>query len=516
VTARTLGVDVSQVKVVPLEIGGGFGGKLPPYLEPLAALLSRKTGHPVKAVMDRTEVLLATGPTSGADIRIKIGVTNEGRITAASCWFAFEAGAFPGAPVSGAASAVFSPYMIENVLVDGYDVVDNKPRTQAYRAPGAPMVMYCTESLIDEIAEELGIEAMDLRLLNAATQGTRRADGVVNGPIGAEEVMHAVKEHPHYNAPIVQVEGKLRGRGVGMGFCRNNAGPSCVVANVLSNGRVSLVEGSVDIGGSRTAVAQMFAEVLGLAIEDVIPQVADTDTIGFTSNTGGSGVAFKTGWAAHEAAQDVKRQLIERASLIWDTTVDQIEYVDGAVQHKSDNELRMTFQEISGQLASTGGPVVGRANLNPSGAAGSYTANIIDIELDPDTGKIDVLRVTAIQDVGTAIHPDYVEGQMQGGAAQGIGWALNEEYYMGEDGSMQNTSLLDYRMPTTLDLPMIDPIMVEKPNPSHPFGVKGVGEANIAPPLGALSNAVHDATGVRMRNLPMNPASVLKALQEKK
>jgi CO/xanthine dehydrogenase Mo-binding subunit len=260
----------------------------------------------------------------------------------------------------------------------------------------------------------------------------------------------------------------------------------------------------------------MFAEVLGLAIEDVIPQVADTDTIGFTSNTGGSGVAFKTGWAAHEAAQDVKRQLIERASLIWDTTVDQIEYVDGAVQHKSDNELRMTFQEISGQLASTGGPVVGRANLNPSGAAGSYTANIIDIELDPDTGKIDVLRVTAIQDVGTAIHPDYVEGQMQGGAAQGIGWALNEEYYMGEDGSMQNTSLLDYRMPTTLDLPMIDPIMVEKPNPSHPFGVKGVGEANIAPPLGALSNAVHDATGVRMRNLPMNPASVLKALQEKK
>jgi CO/xanthine dehydrogenase Mo-binding subunit len=516
VTAKTLGVDVSQVKVVPLEIGGGFGGKLPPYLEPLAALLSRKTGHPVKAVMDRTEVLLATGPTSGADIRIKIGVTNEGRITAASCWFAFEAGAFPGAPVSGAASAVFSPYMIENVLVDGYDVVDNKPRTQAYRAPGAPMVMYCTESLIDEIAEELGIEAIDLRLLNAATQGTRRADGVVNGPIGAEEVMHAVKEHPHYNTPIVQVEGKLRGRGVGMGFCRNNAGPSCVVANVLSNGRVSLVEGSVDIGGSRTAVAQMFAEVLGLAIEDVIPQVADTDTIGFTSNTGGSGVAFKTGWAAHEAAQDVKRQLIERASLIWDTTVDQIEYVDGAIQHKSDNELRMTFQEISGQLASTGGPVVGRANLNPSGAAGSYSANIIDIELDPDTGKIDVLRVTAIQDVGTAIHPDYVEGQMQGGAAQGIGWALNEEYYMGEDGSMQNTSLLDYRMPTTLDLPMIDAIMVEKPNPSHPFGVKGVGESNIAPPLGALSNAVHDATGVRMRNLPMSPASVLKALQEKK
>jgi CO/xanthine dehydrogenase Mo-binding subunit len=515
VTARTLNIDVSQVKVVPLEIGGGFGGKLPPYLEPLTALLSRKTGQPVKAVMDRTEVLMATGPTSGANLRIKIGVTNEGRITAASAWFAFEAGAFPGSPLSGAASAVFSPYAIDNVLVDGYDVVDNKPRTQAYRAPGAPIVMYCTESLVDEIAESLGMDAVDFRLLNAATQGTRRADGVINGPIGAEEVMQAVKDNAHYNAPIEQVEGKLRGRGVGMGFCRNNAGMSCVVANVLANGKVSLVEGSVDIGGSRTAVSQMFAEVLGIAAEDVIPQVGDTDTIGYTSNTGGSGVAFKTGWAAHEAAQDVKSQLMVRAALIWDTTVNQVEYVDGGVQHKSDTELRISFQDLSGQLAATGGPVVGRANLNPTGPAGSYSANIIDIELDPETGKIDITRLTAIQDVGTAIHPDYVEGQMQGGAAQGVGWALNEEYYMGEDGAMQNFSLLDYRMPTSLDLPMIESVMMEKPNPSHPFGVKGVGEAAIAPPLGALSNAIADAAGVRMRNLPMNPASVLKALQEK-
>lgn len=515
VTARTLGIEVSNVKVVPLEIGGGFGGKLPPYLEPLTALLSRKTGHPVKSVMDRTEVLLATGPTSGACVRVKIGVTDDGRITAASAWLAFEAGAFPGAPLSGAASAVFAPYYIENVLVDGYDVVDNKPRTQAYRAPGAPIVMYCTESLIDEISEELGMDTMDFRLMNAATEGTRRADGVINGPIGAEEIMQSVKDHPHYTAPFESAEGKLLGRGVGMGFCRNNAGMSCVVANVLGNGTVSLVEGSVDIGGSRTAIAQMFAEVLGLSVEDVIPQVADTDTIGYTSNTGGSGVAFKTGWAAHEAAQDVKRQLIERAALIWDTNVDEVEYVDGVLQHKSDNELKMDFKEIANQLPDTGGPVVGRANLNPGGAAGSYSANIIDIELDPETGKIDVTRVTAIQDVGTAIHPDYVEGQIQGGAAQGIGWALNEEYYMGDDGAMANTSLLDYRMPTSLDLPMIDPIMLEKPNPSHPFGVKGVGESNIAPPLGALANAIYDAAGIRMYDLPMNPAAVLKAIQGK-
>ncbi len=513
--ARILGIPVSQIKVVPMEIGGGFGGKLPPYLEPVAAALSRKTGHPVKLVMDRAEVLQATGPTSGALVRIKIGVTNEGRITGATAWFAFEAGAFPGSPIGGAASAVFAPYQIDNVGVDGFDVVDNKPRTQAYRAPGAPIVMFCTETVIDEISERLEMDPVEFRLLNVATEGTRRADGVMNGRIGAEEVMQAVKEHPHYQASVEQGAGKLRGRGVGMGFCRNNAGPACVVANVLANGTVSLVEGSVDIGGTRTAVAQQFAEVLGLPVEDVMPQVADTDTIGFTSNTGGSGVAFKTGWAAHEAAQDVKQQLIERAALIWDTDVDQIEYVDGVLQHKADTELRLSFKEISGELAATGGPVVGRANLNPGGSIGSYSANIIDVEVDAETGKVDILRFTAFQDAGTAIHPAYVEGQIQGGASQGVGWALNEEYYMADDGTMANTSLLDYRMPTTLDLPMIDPVIVEVPNPAHPFGVKGVGEANIAPPLAALANAIYHAAGVRMRNLPMNPAAVAKALKAK-
>ena len=514
-TARILGLPVSDVKVVPLEIGGGFGGKIPPYLEPVAAVMSKKSGHPVKMVMDRTEVLQATGPTSGSLVRIKIGLTNEGRITAAHCWMALEAGAFPGSPLAGAASAVFAPYLIENVQVDGYDVVTNKPRTQAYRAPGAPIVMYCAESLMDEIAEALGIDTVELRLLNVARQGDRRADGVMNGRIGAEEVMHSVREHPHFSAPLEQLDGRLRGRGWSMGFCRNNAGPACVVANVREDGTVSLVEGSVDIGGTRTAIAQQFAEVLGIPVEDVNPTIGDTDTIGYTSVTGGSGVAFKSGWAAHEAAMDVMQQLIVRASLLWDTDPDNVEYVDGALQHKSDSELRFTFTEIATRLTETGGPVVGRANLNPGGQGGSYAANIVDVEVDPDTGKVDILRYTAFQDAGFAIHPSYVEGQIQGGAAQGIGWALNEEYYMGEDGSMMNTSLLDYRMPTSLDLPMIDAVIVEVNNPGHPFGVRGVGEANIAAPLAAIANAIHDATGARLSSLPMNPQAIVEALGER-
>ena len=511
-TARILGLPLSDVKVVPMEIGGGFGGKLAVYLEPIAAVLSRKSGHPVKLTMSRTEVLEATGPASGSYVRVKIGTTKEGRITAGQAYFALEAGAFPGAPLAGGAAAIFAPYDIENVLIDAYDVVDNKPRTSAYRAPGGPNVVFPVESLVDELAEQLGMDPMEFRLLNAASEGTRRADGLLNRRIGAREVMEALTSHPHYSAPL---EGENRGRGVAMGCCLTISGMSCVVANVLANGTVSLVEGSVDIGGSRTAVAQQLADVLGIPVEDVIPQVADTDTIGYTSTTGGSAVAFKTGIAACEAANDVKRQLVERAARVWDVSEGQVDYVDGVLRHVSDESLRLNFREIAAMLPETGGPVVGRGNVNPGGAGSSYSANIVDLEVDPDTGKVTILRYTAFQDVGTAIHPGYVEGQIQGGTAQGIGWALNEEYFMGEDGSMLNASLLDYRMPTSLDLPAIEAVIVEVPNASHPFGVRGVGESNIVPPLAAIANAIHDAVGVRMNETPMNPAAVVRALKEK-
>ncbi len=510
--ATVLGLPVSAIKVVPMEIGGGFGGKLASYLEPVAAVLSRKCGMPVKMFMSRVEVLEASGPTSGSYVKAKIGVANDGRITAAQAYLAFEAGAYPGSPIGGATACMLSPYNIPNALLDGYDVVDNKPKTTAYRAPGAPIGALAIETILDEIAERLGIDPVELRVRNAAKEGTRRVDGVVNARIGMLETANAVRNHPHYNSPLPGVDGKLTGRGVAFGFWRNNTGPSTVVATVVPDGKVMLTEGSVDIGGSRPAVAQQFAEVIGIPVEDITPQVADTDSIGYTSNTGGSGVAFKTGWAAYEAAQDVKAQLIERAAAIWDTDAADIEYDDGAVRHKSDTELALTFKQIAGRLNDTGGPVVGRAGVNPRGVGGAYAANIVDIALDAETGKVDILRVTAFQDVGTAIHPSYVEGQIQGGVVQGIGWALNEEYYMSDDGRLLNSSLLDYRMPTSLDVPMIDTHLIEVPNPGHPFGVRGVGEACIVPPLAAVANALYNATGCRMRQLPMSPAEVVSAL----
>jgi len=325
--------------------------------------------------------------------------------------------------------------------------------------------------------------------------------------------MEAVKEHPHYSS---QIERPNTGRGIGMGFCRNNTGMACAIANVVNNGTVTLIEGSVDLAGSRTAVSQQLAEVLGIPVEKIIPQVGDTDTIGYTSNTGGSGVVFKTGWAAYNAAQDIIQQLLKRAAKIWDTNEQNLEYIDGVIKHKIDTELQITFEEIANLLSETGGPVVGKANINPGGSGGSYAANIVDLEVDPETGKVTILRFTAFQDVGTAIHPSYVEGQIQGGTSQGIGWALNEEYFMNEHGELQNTSLLDYRMPTSLDLPFIEAVIVEVPNPGHPFGVRGVGEANIAPPLASIANAIDQALGIRMYNLPMNPQSVLSEIDKQK
>jgi CO/xanthine dehydrogenase Mo-binding subunit len=241
----------------------------------------------------------------------------------------------------------------------------------------------------------------------------------------------------------------------------------------------------------------------------------DTDSIGYSSGAGGSGVTFKMGTAVYQAAEDIRRQLIERAAKIWEVPVEDVEYQDGILQHKSDPELRLTFKQIARRLNGTGGPVVGKATANPGGVGNAFALHIVDVEVDPDTGKVEVLRYTALQDAGKAIHPSYVEGQVQGGAVQGIGWALNEEYYYNNEGQMLNSSFLDYRMPISLDLPMIDTVIVEVANPGHPLGVRGVGEVSIVPPMAAIANAICHAIGVRMTELPMNPASILEALWKK-
>ena len=349
-------------------------------------------------------------------------------------------------------------------------------------------------------------------MLNAAKEGSRQPTGPVFRKIGYVEVLQAAQQHPHLAAPL---EGPNRGRGVAAGAWFNGSGPASAVASVVPDGTVNLVEGSPDIGGSRAAMAMHIAEVLGIPVEDVKPSIADTDSIGYSSGAGGSGVTFKMGTAVYQAGEDIRRQLIERAAKIWEVPVDDVEYQDGILQHRSDPELKLTFKQIARRLNGTGGPVVGRGTANPGGVGNAFALNIVDVEVDPDTGKVEILRFTAIQDVGKAIHPSYVEGQIQGGAVQGIGWALNEEYYYNDDGQMMNSSFLDYRMPISLDLPMIDTVIVEVANPGHPLGVRGVGEACLVPPMAAVANAISHAIGARMESLPMNPGRVLEAIWAK-
>jgi xanthine dehydrogenase molybdenum-binding subunit len=511
-TAQVLGVPVSQIKVVPMEIGGGFGGKLHTYIEPVAALLSKKTGRPVKVTLTRTEEFEGTGPTCGGYVKAKVGATKDGRIIAAEATVIYEAGAFPGAPVNLATQVVFGSYDIPNVKVEGYDVVVNKPKVAPYRAPGGPPAGFAGETLIDELSEKLSIDPIEFRLLNGAKEGTRRVTGLVYRRIGCLETLQAAKNHPHYQSPL---EGPNRGRGVAMGVCSNITGPASAVVSLNGDGTVSLVEGSPDLAGSRTAAAMHVAEVLGISAEDVHPSVGDTNAIGFTAFSAGSSVVYKTGWACYNAAQDMKEQLVQRAALIWDVPPEDVEAIDGGFVHKSDPELRLSIKELAATLNSTGGPVVGRAAGNWGGESPGFAVHIVDLEVDPETGKTQVLRYTALQDPGTAVHPTYVEGQMQGGAVQGIGWALNEEYFFDSEGRMLNSSLLDYRMPTAKDLPMIDTQLVQVPNPGHPTGVRGVGEVSIIPPVPAIANAIHQAIGVRMTELPMSPAAVLEALLEK-
>jgi CO/xanthine dehydrogenase Mo-binding subunit len=507
--AEILQYPISKIKVVPLEIGGGFGGKINVYIKPVAALLAKKTGKPVKVLMNRADVFEGTGPTPASYITVKMGATKDGKITAAQTSMVFEAGAYPGSPVGAGAMCIFAPYNTENVLIDGYDVVVNKPKTAPYRAPGATNAAFGSETVIDELAEELHIDPLEIRLMNGAKEGDHRADGPVYPRIGFIETVETAKAHPHYTAPNGK---KHHGRGVASGFWFNIGLESSVTINVNPDGTVNLVEGSTDIGGTRASIAMQAAEVLGIPAESVNPTVVDTNSIGYTAVTGGSRTTYATGYAAYEAAQDVVKQMIGRAAKLWDVDEANVQFTDGEFSSINGKEEQISFRDLSARLGETGGPVVGRATMNPAGAGGAFATHVVDVAVDEETGKVEILRYTATQDAGKAIHPSYVEGQIQGGVVQGIGWALNEEYIYNDEGEMTNASFLDYRMPTCLDLPMIDAVIVEVPNPGHPYGVRGVGEVPIVPPPAAIANAIYDAIGVRMTELPMSPDRLLKAM----
>ncbi|RLT27305.1 MAG: xanthine dehydrogenase family protein molybdopterin-binding subunit [Chloroflexi bacterium] len=514
--ATILQMPPSRIRVVPLEIGGGFGGKNRIYCEPIAAMLSKKAGKPVRLTMTREEVIQATGPTSGAYIRGKIGANRDGSITAIQLWMAYEAGAFPGSSMGGGVNTTLGPYKLENVRIDGYDVVVNRPRNAAYRAPGVPAPTFAVESLVDEVCERLEMDPIDFRLKNAAREGDRRPNGVVLTANGNIEVMEAVKNSAHYRSELT---GKNRGRGIAVGFWNANSGQHSINAQVNTDGKITLNGAAIDIGGLRATEAMTLAEVLGIPYEDIVTRTVDTDSIGYSNNTGGSSTGSGTAASVFKVGQQIRAAMTERAARMWEIDAAGCEYrEDGNVVGPNDADDKprtLSFKQIAERSIGTGGPISGHADNGLALGGPAYAGHIVDVEVDTDTGKVTVLRYTSFEDVGTAMHPSYVEGQIQGAIAQGIGMTLTEEYFYDEQGALRNGSLLDYRMPTALDLPMLDSQLIEVPNPGHPLGVRGVGEPPIVPVLGAISNAIYDAVGIRYRHLPATPTVILNGLLDR-
>ena len=364
---------------------------------------------------------------------------------------------------------------------------------------------------MDELARELKIDPLRLREMNGAKDGTKATHGPTWVNIGYQQTLEAAKAHEHLKTPL----GPNQGRGIASGYWHNAGGESSAACHVNEDGTVTVTEGHPDIGGSRASMAMMVAEVLGVPFERVRPVVGDTTAIGFSASTGGSRVTFAGGMAVTQSAQKVVEELKKRAAVTWDISPEAVEWRDGKAFPAGANAGSfepLPLAELAAKSARTGGPISAEVQINAQGQGPGFTTHICDVEVDKETGHVKILRYTAIQDVGRAIHPSYVEGQMQGGVAQGVGWALSEEYIYDKDGRLENPGFLDYRCPVASDMPMIDTVLIEVPNPRHPFGARGVGEVPIVPPMAAVANAIADATGIRLRDLPMSPPRLLAAL----
>ena len=510
-----LKLDSSKINVMQSELGGGFGGKTGFYAEPLAILLSKKATRPVKITLTRNEVFRGTGPVSGTNSTIKMGCTKDGRITAAEANLVFQTGPYTGSMYFNAPNAMFTRYDLENVHIVSREVVSNRPKVNSFRAPCVPQIVFGVEGVIDEMARKIGMDPIDFRLKNAAGNGHTAIYGDTWGPIGFIETLKAAKECDHYKSPVKPGEG----RGISSGFWFNRGGETAGSLTLAPDGTVTVVIGTADVAGSRISIAMMAAEELGISVDKVRVSFADTNSLGFNRVTAGSRTTYSVGMVVVNNARQVIQELCNRAAGIWGVPVDGVVYEEGEVRPASSNVGDFEPMSIGDITAKTGmaqGPIAGHSEMNVTGAGPGFGVHIVDVKVDEGTGRVDCTRYTVVQDVGKSIHPIQVEGQVQGGAVQGLGWALNEEYIYNDKGCLDNASFLDYRMPVASDVPMVDTVIVEVPNPAHPFGLRGVGEVPVVPTMAAVGNAIGDAIGIRPRSLPMSPPKILDLLEEAK
>ena len=508
--AGTLGIPLNQINVVATTMGGGFGGRFGVALTHVpAVLLSQKTGRPVKIQMTREEEFTDGRPAPGCVIKLKTGVKNDGTILAREGLAFWDSGSVSGASI-GSTIRLRGVYKFPHLKVDAYGVYTNKSGTAAYRAPGTPQVAFAGESQLDDIARKLDLDPVEFRLKNMRVEGDPVPAGPNEPKVGYKETLQAVADAVDWKN---RTTGPNQGWGVAIGDWTNGCGPGGMFVSIHEDGSARIFHGSMDITGTDTALAQIVAEILTLSYDDVAITRGDTNSAPYATGSGGSVVTFTMGNTAKLAAEDTRRRLLELAAERLNTDVESLELKDGKVSTiEADPPKSIGFGELAAySLSTTGGPIVGKGSFARKPSTPALAAQIAKVEIDPETGRIKVLKMAASQDVGFAINPMAVEGQIEGGAVQGYAWATMEEMQYNEEGNV-NPGFVDYRVPTTADLPTVESVIVEVEAPDGPFGAKGVGEPPITPTLATMANAVADAVGIRITELPMKPEKVVDAL----
>jgi CO/xanthine dehydrogenase Mo-binding subunit len=512
--SQALGIPENKIRVTATEVGGGFGGKI--FLtELMVAALSIAVKRPVKHIMSRKEDMIAATPAPFAQVELKTGMKKDGTLTAIQARLVYDSGAFPGAPVLPGCLLIGGYYRCENLDIIGYEVLTNKVNVGALRAPGAHNATHAIESHMDMMAKELGLDPIEVRLKNAVDEGDLMANGQPYPRIGLKRCLEALAESDLWKRREEIRAAPNRGVGIAVGGWMGGLQPASAVACLNSDGTIDITVGSADITGVNTTFQQIAAEVLNVPLEMVNVTTGDTRTAPYAGMSAGSKTTYTVGKAVMLAAEDAKRQMFEIASGRLEATPDEMECVDGVVRVIGDPEKSMTFARLGKITTNFGAPfpsIVGRGSMTTRKSAPGFSAQAAEVEVDPDTGEITLLGYAIVQDAGFAINPLSVEGQMQGGASQGIGIALSEEMQYDADGRLLNGDLLDYRLMTTRDLPPIEAIIVEVPSEEGPFGARIVGEPSIVAGAAAVANAVEDAIGVRVTEAPITPERVLRAL----
>ncbi len=514
--AMVLDIPLSRIRVIPTEVGGAFGGKESVRVSALCVALSRKAHRPVRITFTREEVIRATGPSCATESTIKIGVRRDGTMTAIQAHLVYDAGAYPGAPLRSAIRRVFSHYRTANLKIDAYDVVTNKPKVAAYRAPGATPTCFALESLVDEAADAVHIDPLTFRLQNVSRDGDLMPDNVILPDVSFVEILDRIRQHPCWTTPLT---GANQGRGLALGMWTMPGGTSSCHITLSADGSVTLVLGTVDLSATRTTLAMVAAEALGLEMEDVRVVVGDTDMVSYCDASAGDRVTYITSKAIYHAAQELLDRLKSRVATEFDAQPQAIQYDRKRFWVEDNPEQSLTLAELALRTVRGEAAVMGYASnsetWSTAAIAPNAAAHVVDVEVDPETGEVKLLNYTTFQDVGFCLNPDQVAGQLQGGATQGIGWALSEGYLFDDNGAVRNANLLDYRLPSAADLPPIGAEMVEVPSKDHPYGVRAVGQVPIVPPAAAIANAISQAVGIRPDELPMTPESLYLAIHNR-